>query len=357
MGTCINCGKSSVVISEPLSVCVSCTRSDFEKVKDHLENVHAETREQYSLPGKVPRGGRVKCNFCVNECEVESGGLGFCGIRKELDGKLKFRSGGPKLAYLDYYYDLLPTNCVADWVCPERNMGGKYNLAVFYRACSFDCLFCQNFTFRSTNFETASPLSDSELAARATEDTRCICYFGGDPTPQIVHSLSAAREARKKGDFRICWETNGSMSKAHLSKMIEVALESGGIIKFDLKAYDEHLNLGLCGTTNRRTLDNFTYLASRFNERKDPPLAVASTLLVPGYIDVHEVKKIAGFISSLDKDIPYSLLGFHPHFHMSDLPTTSREHAANAREAAVEAGLENVHLGNIHLLSHANYVC
>lgn len=357
MGTCVNCGEASVVISEPLSVCISCIRNHFEQVREHLESVHIESRVQYRLPGRVPRGGKLRCNFCVNECEPEKGGLGFCGIRRESDGKLKFRSGGPKLAYLDYYYDPLPTNCVADWVCPGKNMAGKYNLAVFYRACSFDCLFCQNFTFRLTNFDTASPLSSSELATRATEDTGCICYFGGDPTPQIVHSLGTAREARKKGDFRICWETNGSMSRAYLSKMIEVALESGGIIKFDLKSYDDNINLALCGTTNRKTLDNFAYLASRFKERKDPPLAVASTLLVPGYIDVQEVQKIAGFVSSLDKEIPYSLLGFHPHFHMNDLPTTSREHAARAREAAVEAGLLNVHLGNLHLLSHAKYPC
>lgn len=49
-------------------------------------------------------------------------------------------------------------------------------------------------------------------------------------------------------------------------------------------------------------------------------------------------------------EIPYSLLGFYPHFLMSDLPLTSKKTALACQKAALEAGLKNVHLGNIHLL-------
>jgi pyruvate formate lyase activating enzyme len=80
-------------------------------------------------------------------------------------------------------------------------------------------------------------------------------------------------------------------------------------------------------------------------------LVVASTLLVPGYIDAREVKQLASFIASLNPNIPYSLLGFHPHFYMHDLPRTSVRHAEEAGRAAREAGLVNVHIGNRHLLS------
>ena len=78
---------------------------------------------------------------------------------------------------------------------------------------------------------------------------------------------------------------------------------------------------------------------------------IASTLLVPGYLDVQEVGQLAAFIASLDSTIPYSLLGFHPHFFMPDLPRTSVRHARECEEAAREAGLVNVHIGNLHLLS------
>ena len=82
---------------------------------------------------------------------------------------------------------------------------------------------------------------------------------------------------------------------------------------------------------------------------REVPLLVASTLLVPGYIDAQEVKSIAKFIASIDDSIPYSLLAFHPQFFMSDLPVTSRKHADECCEAA-KSHLKNVRIGNVHLL-------
>jgi len=130
---------------------------------------------------------------------------------------------------------------------------------------------------------------------------------------------------------------------------------SGGCIKFDLKAWHDEVHYALCGVSNQRTLSNFKLLAEYKNEnqRPNPPLLIASTLLVPGYIDEDEVGNIARFIGSLDRDIPYSLLGFHPHFYMKDLPRTSIRHAERCLKAAKEAGLRRVRIGNTHLLGDA----
>ena len=122
-------------------------------------------------------------------------------------------------------------------------------------------------------------------------------------------------------------------------------------MKFDLKAYDEALHIALTGASNRRTLDNFARAAGRFSKRPHPPPVVASTLLVPGYVDAEEVNRIARYVAGLAPDIPYALLAFAPHFYMSDLPRTSLRDAQEAEEAAREAGLTNVHVGNRHLLS------
>ena len=83
----------------------------------------------------------------------------------------------------------------------------------------------------------------------------------------------------------------------------------------------------------------------------DPPFLLASTLLVPGYVDEREVEAIAGFIAGLNPEIPYSLLAFYPHFYLHDLPTTSRRHAIRCKEVAERKGLRRVHIGNVHLLS------
>ena len=137
-------------------------------------------------------------------------------------------------------------------------------------------------------------------------------------------------------------------------KLLKVALryafDTGGCIKFDLKAFDEEIHFALSGVSNQRTLENFANAARRHADRPENPLILASTLLVPGYIEVDQVGKIARFIASINPDIPYSLLGFAPNFYLSDLPCTSIQHAEQAQTAAVDAGLTNVRIGNRHLL-------
>ena len=77
---------------------------------------------------------------------------------------------------------------------------------------------------------------------------------------------------------------------------------------------------------------------------------MANTLLVPGYIDEEEVEKIAIFIASINPDIPYSLLVFHPQFLMSDLPISPRKLVYACYDAAKKQGLTRLRIGNKDLL-------
>jgi pyruvate formate lyase activating enzyme len=302
---------------------------------------------------------------------MAAGELGFCGLRENTGGRVHSRAGTSRLGLFNAYHDPLPTNCVADWVCPagagcgnpeyslsEGPEVGFKNLAVFLAACSFDCAFCQNWTFREET-ESLSPLrAPIDLEAMVDSKTTCVCYFGGDPSPQMPFALAASRLALKRASqrsqgriLRICWETNGSMNPGLLKKALELSLETGGCIKFDLKAMDGHLHRALTGVDNRRTLENFE-LAVRLSVcRPDPPPVVASTLMVPGYVGAEEVGAIARFIASHDPDIPYSLLAFYPEFLMGDMGTTTLAWAEACANAARDAGLRRVKIGNLHLLS------
>ena len=135
-----------------------------------------------------------------------------------------------------------------------------------------------------------------------------------------------------------------------LDRALDLALETGGCIKFDLKTFDNDLHQALVGVSNQHTLENFSRAASRFTDRLSPPLVIASTLLVPEYIDPEEVSKLSGFIASINPNIPHALLAFSPNFYLTDLPCTTLMHAQEAEEAARDAGLVNVRLGNRHLL-------
>jgi len=132
---------------------------------------------------------------------------------------------------------------------------------------------------------------------------------------------------------------------------MKIAIKTGGNVKFDLKSFNEKLNIALCGVSNKRTLSNFRFLAENyFGRRKELPEMSACTLMVPGYTNREEVEEIARFISSINPEIPYSLLVFHPDYQMGDLPITPKEQAEKSVEVAKKY-LSNVHLGNRFLLN------
>lgn len=283
------------------------------------------------------------------------------------NGKIYSKINTSQEAVGIFYFDPLPTNCVADWVCPASTGAGypKYayspktehgyrNLAVFLGTCSFDCLYCQNSSYKEMAF-TGKPLFNINDIIQILDDkSACICFFGGDPSPQMQFALSAAQSAikeKKNKILRICWETNGNIHPKYINEMAKISLSSGGIIKFDLKAWDEKLHKILTGASNRQTLKNFKYIYKNyFDKRSEPPLLVASTLMVPGYVEKDEVEKIANFLAKLNPNIPYVLLAFSPQHMMTDLPLLTWEEAGKCLKAAKEAGLKRVYLGNPHLL-------
>ncbi len=324
---------------------------------------HRESRKRFGLPEEPPKSeGGIKCAMCVNECRIGENERGYCGLRERIGNTLSYMKD---FASLHFYYDPLPTNCVADWVCAggtgsgypqfSYRKGPEYgykNLAVFFLACSFNCLFCQNWHFR---LETKKGIkyTKEELLQAIDDNTSCICFFGGDPSCQLTYAIDFSKLAlqRKKNKIlRICFETNGSMDPNLLDSAFQISLESGGCIKFDLKAYDRRVHEALTGFGNERTLDNFLRVAKKSKLRPNPPPVVASTLIVPGYVEEDEVASIARFIAQINPDIPYALLAYYPHFHMKDLPFVTREMANRCLEAAKREGLRKVRVGNVHLI-------
>lgn len=365
---CKICGKKSIYISETLNVCLKCIRKFSHKVKPFIERAHKKSRKNFNLPHLPPRHKEgITCGKCVNVCRIKEDKSGFCGLRFNKNGKLFYlKNNRNDEAIVDWYHDNLPTNCVADWVCagctesgypqysymPDVEYGYK-NLAVFFGACTLDCLFCQNWHFREMTQNLSPVKTIDQLFNSIDSRTSCICFFGGDPSSQIEFALDIANKAQKEKKnkiLRICWETNGTMNTSYLKEAVKLSLASGGCIKFDLKAYDNNLFYALTGSSNKNTCKNLKIASAYIQKRPKPPLVIASTLLIPGYIDETEIEKIAKFIYSCSPHIPYKLLGFHPQFYMSDIPSTSKKLAYSCLEVAKKCGLSNIDIGNRHLL-------
>jgi pyruvate formate lyase activating enzyme len=347
---CDVCHRTSPYISSAIGICGECLLKHFHKARSNLRVVHADSRAEFNLPAQPPRASKgIRCNICCNECVIGENEYGYCGLRTVKGNKLVHLAGIPARGFLHWYRDPVPTNCVADWVCGGEQHRGCHNLAVFYASCTMNCLFCQNWHFRQMSPAKMKLIGAKSLASEANSRTFCVCYFGGDPASQMPHALAVSRYLSQQG-VRICWETNGTMHPKLLDAALQYSFETGGCIKFDLKAFDDELHLALTGVSNRRTLENFARVSRKYGDRPQSPLVVASTLLVPGYVESDQVAKIAQYIAALNPQIPYTLLAFAPHFRMDDLPYTLASLAHQAESAARAAGLTRVRVGNKHLL-------
>ncbi|MEO0130602.1 MAG: radical SAM protein [candidate division WOR-3 bacterium] len=344
MGKCKLCNKESITVSQKIGYCASCIREKFLEINKEIKEIHKNLREDFSLPKEVPdfEEGK-KCSQCVNDCKIFEKGYGYCGLIKNEKGIIRSEDFG----YLDYYYDPLPTNCVASFICNAPR--GYKNLAVFFRHCSFNCLYCQNWHFK---LSPKKRYSISEMLEKVNSEIFCVCYFGGDPTPNIYYVINLSEKILEKQKCRICFETNGSVSLNIFKKIVYLALKSEGIIKIDLKAFSPEIYYTLTGSSNKNTLKNIEYASQFFDKRKEPPLLVVSVLLVPGYVDKYEIKEIVKFISKVNLEIPISFLAYYPTFYLNDLPKTSRSHAELAKKIALDYGIKRVNIGNIHLLSN-----
>ncbi|MCS7118562.1 MAG: radical SAM protein [Archaeoglobaceae archaeon] len=306
---CIFCGKKAP--SKFLGLCVDCAKSESAFLV--AERLHPK------------KGGFVKaCKLCANECKD----LAVCGK--------------PIYGNLSYYEDPLPTNCCNSWFCEGSKLSGT-NLAVFYYGCNFDCLFCQNWSHKNVN-RTFTPLEEL-LKVIEKDRIKCICHFGGSPEPQLPFALRFSREAlKKRRDLMICWEWNGAGNTSLALKAAELSFISGGTVKFDLKAWSEPLHVLLTGRNSERVRKNFEKIAEKF-----PEVLSATTLLVPYYVDEGEIEGIASFIASIEENIPYSLLVFHPDYLLRDLPITPRDQVFKCYRTAKKF-LKRVNIGNLHLL-------
>ncbi|MHA1338746.1 MAG: radical SAM protein [Promethearchaeota archaeon] len=367
---CKICGSSK--ISKFIGICIDCIRKGNKEAKQIIEDAYRKSRLNLNLPISPPKSrDGIPCVLCEHKCIIGENEISFCGIRRNENGKL---IGPTKTrAYLHAYFDLNPTNCCAAWFCPaatgcgypkysyyEGGENNTYNYSVFFYGCSFNCLYCQNSSHKtelnSAFLYNSTKIENAEIMALKPK-TSCICYFGGSPEPHFPFALNLSNRVLKKAKsqnriMRICWEWNGCGNPILVEKAAKISLKSGGIVKFDLKAFDPLVARALIGVEEnilKRVYENFKLVSKYIEHRPEIPLLTAVTLLVPYYIDEQEVEKIAKFIANINDEIPYSLLIFHPCFYLVDLPVTPLEQVKKCYEKA-KKHLKNINVGNLHLL-------
>lgn len=167
-----------------------------------------------------------------------------------------------------------------------------------------------------------------------------IAFTGGDVmcrTEFYTQSTELIKSLEK--NLWVLLETNGyGLTPKNLD-----LYKASGVDSFwlDIKAWDEATHKALTGVSNRWII--------RLPEeilKRGFTLEVLS-LFIPGWVEEDQISKIAKHLSSVDPEIPFTVLAFFPENELRDVSSPTIEQMISAYQASKEAGLKNVRMGNI----------
>jgi len=274
---------------------------------------------------------RVRCLACSHKCFIDKEKTGICGVRKNIGGKLYLLVYGKVAAmHVDPIekkplYQFLP---------------GSKAFSIGTVGCNFRCDFCQNFDISQASKQgtiIGEEVTPDKIVEEAIK-TRCksIAYTYNEPAIFIEFVKDVAKLAKEKG-LKNVLVTNGYLSKESFDYIKEY-IDAANI---DLKSFKEEFYEKYCGAKLKPVLDTI----KRFY---DAGIHIElTTLIVPGLNDSEkELTKIAKFIASVDKKIPWHISRFFPMYKMLDKQVTPIDTLQRAFKIG-EKHLKNVYIGNV----------
>jgi pyruvate formate lyase activating enzyme len=272
----------------------------------------------------------VQCQLCPHFCAIKEGMMGKCRVRKNINGILYSLSyGKPVSINLDPItkkplYHFLPQTLT---------------FSIGMAGCNLSCQWCQNWEISQKAAEEfkIEEISPEKLVEEALKSgCPSISYTYTEPFVSYEYVFDTAKIAKQRGLKNIL-VTNGYVNEEPFEK-IALYIDAMNI---DLKSFKDEYYIKYCKARLKPVLDNI----KRAHE-KGIHIEI-TTLVIPGLNDSEEeLEKIAKFIASVDKNIPWHISRFFPMYKMLDKSITP----ISTLETAYKIGkkhLKYVHIGNV----------
>ncbi len=273
---------------------------------------------------------KVRCNTCPRRCVVRDSETGFCGVRKNLRGKLNLLTYGlPVTTSLDpvekkpFYH-----------FAPGTNV---YSIATM--GCNLRCKFCQNYpiSYGWSKIE-GNNVSPEQIVKNALDTgSQGIAYTYTEPTVFLEYCLDTAEKTDEQ-TYNL-FVSNGYMTKEVAEKIGE---KIDGI-NVDLKG-GKNLYRDICEVYDESPI----YDALKVLKREGVFIEI-TMLLIPDFNDSDKeiTERVEWVKQNLGKDTPLHFSRFTPRHKMRNIPPTPVETLERAIDIADQKGMEYVYCGNI----------
>jgi pyruvate formate lyase activating enzyme len=280
----------------------------------------------------VAAGKQVRCDLCPHTCVLGENDRGFCRTRVVKQGTL---------------YTVAYGNLGAAAVDPIEKkplyhfLPGTRVLSVAMGGCNLRCLNCQNWDLSQARPEDVArvQVTPEQLVELALEqESPSVAYTYSEPLTAYEYVRDAAVLGREKG-LRNVLVTAGYANLAPL-RTLSRHLDA---VTLDVKAFSETRFRDLSGGRLAPVLRGLEVL------REEGVWVEVSFLMVPGHTsEPVEVGRFARWVArEMGPGTPLHILRFHAAHRLQHLPPTPVSAMEQARERALEAGLEHVYLGNV----------
>jgi pyruvate formate lyase activating enzyme len=302
---------------------------------------------------------KVQCTACKQNCIIPKNNTGICGVRQNKDGKLYLLVYG-KVA--SFNIDPIEKKPLYHFM-PATDI---FSLGTV--GCNFACDFCQNWDISQITKDLKNKLLKEKKIADIDieisnfgydlppekiveicleKNIPSIAYTYNEPSIFFEYAYDTAKLANKKG-IKNVFVTNGYETEEAL-KLLNPYLDAMNI---DLKSFNDEFYKKICKARLQPVLDTIR-LAHKLGIWIE-----ITTLIIPTKNDSdEELKKIANFISNIDKNISWHVIAFHPDYKMTNVSSTGYDVLNKAYNIGKKAGLNYVYTGNILDDEHSNTYC
>ena len=281
-----------------------------------------------------PSAGKVKCTACSRYCILGEGQTGFCGIRKNVGGKLYLLSYGRVAA--------LAVDPIEKKPLYHYSPGGRV-LSLSTSGCNWMCSYCQNYDIsqrRDIIGDYLTPEDIVKLAVRSGADG--ISYTYNEPTIFAEYAHDIGILAKKKGLFSTFVSNGYESAEAipYLSQFLDA-------ISVDFKGNGND-------TFGRKYIGIMSYspVFETLKRLKSAGIYTEVTDLVVPVKGLGDNEDDARILSrwvrdNLGPNTPLHFTRFHPDYKMMNVPITPVETLERHHEIAKEEGLRFVYIGNV----------
>ena len=299
-----------------------------------LEQLLTARATEGVLYQKLP-DNKVQCFACAHRCKIPEGKPGICKVRTNEGGRLRVPRNYVGALQVDPiekkpFFHALP---------------GSRAFSYGMLGCDYHCHYCQNWITSQALHDPASEEAGArpqDLSAkdivRAALEYKCQTVTSTYNEPLITSewSVEVFREARAKG-LLTSYVSNGNATW----EVLEYIRPYVDLYKVDLKGFNDRHYRSTMGGTLKPVLETIERLKAMGFWLE------VVTLVIPGFNDSEaELKGIARFLASVDRDIPWHVTAFHSDYKMMDTPNTEPEQLNRGYRIGKEAGLRYVYSGN-----------